>query len=543
VETKKNPLENILGIFNKLSMQQRLLIGGIAVVSIVVLGFVLFSFNEPDYAALFTNMAPEDASKVVESLTSSKTPYKIEDNGSTIRIPKDKVYETRLSLASKGIPSSGIVGYEIFDKSTMGMSEFMQKLNYKRALEGELSRTIMQIDEVAGARIQIVVPQKTVFKEEEKEPTASVIIKLKGRSTLSEANINAIANLISSSVEGMRPGKVTILDTQGRLLSKELDEGPAARSSSKQYEIKQNIESYLSQKAQSILDNVVGYGNAMVQVNADIDFDQVEKTMELYDPESQVAVSEQNIKGENSGKTSGDSTTANNENSTTNYEISKTLQKVIAGTGNIKRLSVAAVINDIPSTVKNGDNIKTVFKTRSEDQIRKLEEILKNAVGIDPQRRDQFSIVSMPFETTKEDGQEESGIASILNNEKYTNYILLFVAVGAAMFILKGLMGRLKNEKILIGKVNSPALASSAGQDDDLFFVPPQQQLGGSERPSAALPPKKKKAILEVGDIEDEITDEAVQKKVQQEKIVNYVQKNPVDAAKLINAWLHEDEY
>jgi len=111
------------------------------------------------------------------------------------------------------------------------------------------------------------------------------------------------------------------------------------------------------------------------------------------------------------------------------------------------------------------------------------------------------------------------------------------------MFILKGLMGRLKNEKILIGKVNSPALASSAGQDDDLFFVPPQQQLGGAERPSAALPPKKKKAILEVGDIEDEITDEAVQKKVQQEKIVNYVQKNPVDAAKLINAWLHEDEY
>ncbi|MGE5498910.1 MAG: flagellar basal-body MS-ring/collar protein FliF, partial [Syntrophothermus sp.] len=172
MENNKNSLEAILGIFNKLSMQQRMMIGIVVVITLVLLGSVIFVFNEPSYSALYTNLAQEDASKVVEHLTAQKIQYKLEDNGQTIRVPKDKVYEIRLQLAGKGIPSSGIVGYEIFDKTTMGMSEFMQKLNYKRALEGELSRTIMQEDGVAGVRVHIVFPEKSVFREEQKEPTA-----------------------------------------------------------------------------------------------------------------------------------------------------------------------------------------------------------------------------------------------------------------------------------------------------------------------------------------------------------------------------------
>lgn len=531
MDNKKNSVEAVLGIFNKLSLQQRLVIGGVVVLTVVLLGFIVFAFNEPNYSALFTNLAPEDASKVVEHLSGQKIPYKIEDNGQTIRVPKEKVYETRLTLAGKGIPNSGIVGYEIFDKTTMGMSEFMQKLNYKRALEGELARTIMQEEGVEAVRVHIVFPQKSVFKEEEKEPTASVVLKLRNSAKITKGNITAISNLISSSVEGLRPPKVTILDTHGRLLSKELDESPLTVSSSKQYEIKQTIENYLAQKAQSMLDNVLGYGNAIVQVNADLDFNQVEKTMETYDPESQVAVSEQTIKTANNGRTASDSTSQQNENATTNYEISKTIQKVIEGTGNIKRLSLAAVINGVPKEIKKNGKTEVIYEPRSDDQMKKLEEIVKNSIGIDPARKDQFSIVSIPFETkSNEEAGESSSPLDIL--EKFSSLIMVFIAVGASMFILKGLLNKIKNEKIIIGTVG--------GSIDADIMEMPQVEMPASDKP---VPLKKKKSPLSIGDIEDEITQEAAEKQVQQEKISNYVAKNPADAAKLINSWLHEDEY
>ncbi|MGE5679444.1 MAG: flagellar basal-body MS-ring/collar protein FliF [Bacillota bacterium] len=536
MDTKKGSLEAVFGIFNKLSLQQRMVIGIVVVLTLVLLGFIVFVFNEPSYSALYTNLAPEDASKVVDHLTGQKVPYKLEDNGQTIRVPKDKVYEVRLQLASKGIPSSGIIGYEIFDKTTMGMSEFMQKLNYKRALEGELARTIMQEEGVGGVRVHIVFPEKSVFRDEEKQPTASVVLKLKSNN-ISKSNIVAISNLVSSSVEGLRPEKVTILDTKGRLLSKELDENPISASSSKQYEIKQSVENYLVQKAQSMLDNIVGYGNAIVQVNADLDFNQVEKTMEIYDPDQQVAVSEQSIKTSNNGKTSGDSTAQSNENSTTNYEISKTIQRVVEGTGYIKRLSLAAVVNGIPKSVKKGDKTETIYEPRSEEQLKKLEELVKNAIGIDPARKDQFSLVSIPFETKLDEEGKNEGTSAFDNIEKYSNLLLIFVAVGASMFILKGLLNRVKNEKIIIG-----TLGGYQGGESETLEMPQLAEGSASNKP--ALPgARKKKGPLSIGDIEDEITDEAAQKLVRQEKISNYVAKNPADAAKLINTWLHEDEY
>lgn len=533
MDNKKNSFEALFGIFTKLSIQQRLTIGIVLIVTITLLGFIVFVFNEPNYSALYTNLAQEDASRVVDYLTSQKILYKIEDNGQTIRVPKEKVYEVRLALAGKGIPSSGIVGYEIFDKSTMGMSDFMQKLNYKRALEGELARTILQQEDVEGARVHIVVPQKSVFKDEEKAPTASVVLKLRGSNGISKGTITAITNLISSSVEGLLPGKVTIIDTQGRLLSKEIDDNPLAAVSSRQYEIRQNVENYLAQKAQSILDNVLGYGNSIIQVNADLDFNQVEKTMELYDPDSQVAISEQTTQTENNGTNSGDSSAQSNQNTITNYEISKTIERVVQGTGNVKRLSFAAVVNGVPREQKNGDKTEIVYEQRSADQIKKLEDIIRNAIGIDVSRNDQFSIVCIPFET-KVFEEEFKAEPSAFDIEKWSNLILIFLAVGASMFILKGLLNRLKNEKIILG-------TNGAGDNGTYFEIPHTETEIGNTHPVPYSPKKRKPRSI--GDIEDEITEEASEKLIQQEKIQNYVTKNPADAAKLINAWLHEDEY
>lgn len=317
------------------------------------------------------------------------------------------------------------------------------------------------------------------------------------------------------------------------MLWKEDDENSISFSSNKQYEIKNSVESYLVQKAQTMLDNILGYGNAMVQVNADLNFDQVEKTMEIYDPEQQVVVSEQTMVSNNAGKTISDTSAQSNQSSTTNYEIGKTIERVVQGSGNITRLSVAAVINDIPKEVQKGDQTEIVFEPRSPEQLKKLEELIRNAVGLDQDRNDQISLVNLPFQTTTADEFVEENTQWFDDADGISNLVLVIIAIAGAIFLLRGLMSKLKNEQIFIGGVNSELALQAPAHN-----IP----VSSKKAPQILTEMRKKKELLPVGDIEDEISDEAINKKNRQEKISNYVSKNPTEAAKLINAWLHEDE-
>ena len=534
-----NSISEVFGIFNKLAPQQKIILGIVTAVTIILMIILFTMLNQPKYATLYTNLNQEDAAKVLEELSNQKIAYTIENGGRTIKVPQETVYETRLQMASKGIPSTGVVGYEIFDKNTLGMSEFMQRLNYKRALEGELARTIMRQEGIDGVRVHIVLPEKTVFKQDQKPPTASVVLKLRNGFMMDKQSILAIQNLLSSSVEGLKQGHVSLIDTEGRLLSKNTEENDIGVATTKQYELKQSIENYLSQKAQKLLDNVLGYGNSMIQVDAELDFNQVEKTMESYDPETQIAISEQTIKTENASRNMVDSTGQITENSTINYEISKTIERVIQGSGTIKKLTVAAVINEVPKEVQNGEQTEIVYEPRSQEQLKKLEDIVKNTVGYNVRREDNFSLVSIPFETKPNTNldtgeQTEEPFFDFKDIDKLTNIVLILAAVIASLLILRSLMSKLKNEKILIGTVNGGSLALSgggSGAEGESYTAQGQ----------AALP-KKRNNMLPLGDLEDEISDEAVLKKNQQDKISNYVSKNPMDAAKLINSWLHEDE-
>lgn len=537
-------MRDILGIFNKLAPQQKIVIGVVSGITLVLMIVLFGMLNQPNYGTLYTNINEEDAAKIVEQLSSKKIPYQLENSGRTIKVPEENVHQMRMEMASKGIPSSGIVGYEIFDQSTLGMSEFMQKLNFKRALEGELARTIIQQDGIERARVHIVVPQKTVFKSEQEETTASIVVKLKTGYSLDEGNVSAILNLVASSVEGLDQNRVSLLDTKGRLLSKDNGDGTTSIATSKQYELKQNIEKYLSDKAQSILDNVVGYGNSLVRVDVDLDFDQVEKTMEMYDPESQIAISEQTIKSESAGSNMVDSSAQVSENSTINYEISKTVQKVIQGSGNIKKLTVAAVVNEVPKEVTKNGTTEIVYEPRPQDQLVKLEQIIKNSVGYDAQRSDNFSLVNIPFETNEQEkfSQEElaqPGFFDPQNLDELINIVMVLVGIIASLLVIKSLMTKIKKEKVTIGMVNPKELAyaSPAGSSSDRSI----EGVTSSRGSEASLPSAKKRELLPIGDLEDEISDEAALKKNKQDKIANYVSKNPIDAAKLINSWLHDE--
>lgn len=534
-----NPLQALTGILGKLNPKQKILLGVGIVATVALFAVLMTILNEPTYSTLYSGLSQEDAGKVVEHLNSQKVLFKLDDNGQTIKVQREKVAELRLTIAGKGLINSGVVGYEVFDKTTMGMSEFMQNFNLKRALEGEIARTIQLQEGVLFANVKIVMPKRTIFREEENQPTAAVTLKFKGNSSPTKENVQAIVNLLCGSVEGLQPSKVSVMDTKGRILSSDAEEGPMAFASAKQYEIKKSVENHLIQKAQSILDNVLGVGNAVVQVTADLNFDQVEKTMTQFDPESQVVVSEGIAKTANNGRQQADTSSSANENAVTNYEINKTVQNVVEGSGNIKRLSVAAVVNDIPKEVKEGEKTKIVFEPRPADQIKKLEELVKNAVGLDPTRNDQFSIVNIPFEPKGEEGQvTEAGISALPDANEYINLVFILVAIVSSLFVLKNLMKRLKNEKIVIGTVNTGNYAFASESAGSLAAH------GGDSKSNAThlIAQKKKKMMLPTGDIEDEISEDALAKKNQQDRIVNYVTKNPMDAAKLINAWMHEDE-
>jgi flagellar M-ring protein FliF len=256
--------------------------------------------------------------------------------------------------------------------------------------------------------------------------------------------------------------------------------------------------------------------------------------MEMYDPDSQVAISEQTTKTENNGRNSGDSTSQVSQNNTTNYEINKTVQKVVQGSGNLKRLSVAAVINNISKEVKKGDEVQTVSEPRSPEQMKKLEDIIKNAIGVSSDRKDQFSIENISFETKPLEDLQVDKPSSIINNfDNYINIILIVVSIGAAMFLLRSLMTKLKNQKINLGDIDQL-------EDKRIESYNPKAKIKNQQNKKIAQKPKRE--LLPVGDIEDDISDEAVRKKLQQEKISNYVVKNPTDTAKLIHSWIHEDE-
>ncbi len=537
-----NGLSELLG---KLTTPQKALIAGVSITAVILLIILFQILNAPNFTTLYTNLAPADANKVVSELSSKKIPYKLEAGGTTIKVPAKNVYALRLNFAAKGIPNSGIVGYEIFDKNTIGMSEFMQKLNYRRALEGELARTIMQVDGIEAARVHIVFPKEAVFKEDEVKPTASVVIKERSGMPLSQENIIAIQNLIAGSIEKLKPEDVTILDTHGNLLSKKKEENSLAFESSTEYELKKNVEKYLRQKAQEILDDVLGPGNAIVQVNADLNFTQVEKTIQSVDPESQVVISEQTVKNQNIGKNKADSTANYNQNSTVNYEVSKTLQKVIEGTGNITKLTVAAVINQKKIVMKVNGKTKIKYQPRSQEEIQKLEGIIKNAVGFNADRGDAFTIENIAFEPRMNQELElpvdkPTKFFDYKNIDKLINLIIILFAIIASFFVLKGLLKKVKDENALLGAVTTPVSGELAAANGA-----PVNELArlSQDEDIPQLTKAKKKRILPQGDIEDEITDEAALKKYQHERIANYVQQNPMDAAKLINTWLHEDEF
>ena len=266
---------------------------------------IIYYSSKPAFGVLYGSLDSDSAASVKEFLDDEKILYKIKDGGRTIEIPKDKIYSIRLSLAGKGLPKKGkAVGFEIFDKSSLGMTEFVQKINYYRAAQGELSRTIESIEGIDAARVHIVVPEESIFKEDQKDATASIALQLRSQGILDSTQIAGIRQLVASSIEGLKANNISIIDNWGNMLAQPTSgDGSVGDIASSQIGLQKSVEKHYVRKIESLLRGVLGNNNAVVRIDAMLNFDKVEKTLESYDPESAV-VRQETITSENSkGKT------------------------------------------------------------------------------------------------------------------------------------------------------------------------------------------------------------------------------------------------
>src|SRR5213593_2243419 len=264
---------------------RRVAIGVVGLVSMAaVLGLAWWA-QRPLYRPLFTNLAERDASAIVEALKAEKVTFQLEDGGRAVLVPAERQYELRLALASRGLPEGGGVGFEIFDKQTLGQTDFLQRLNYQRALQGELGRTIAQLGGVESARVHLALPERSLFVAEDRRPSASVVVKLASGRSLARAQIDGIVHLVAASVEGMAPEAVTVVDEGGRILTPDRREGEAGGASGGALEIQRTMERQLEERIESMLGATVGRDKAIARVAATLDFARVERTEETYDPD------------------------------------------------------------------------------------------------------------------------------------------------------------------------------------------------------------------------------------------------------------------
>ena len=266
-------------IWGQLGASQRVTV--FAATFVLVAGLVTTAFwsSHADYGLLYGGLSEAEASKVVAALDDAKVAYKVNGSGS-VSVPTDKVYQMRMQLAGKGIPQGEGVGFEIFDKPNFGISDFVQRANYLRALQGELSRTISQLDEIQSSRVMIVLPENRLLLDKEKYPTASVFVHVRGNSQIAPSSINSIRFLVANSVEGLKPNHVSVVDNMGNVLSENSDNDSLSGLSSSQLGIRRNLEQYLSKKAQDMLEKVLGPGQAIVRVSAEVNYDSMTTTQE-----------------------------------------------------------------------------------------------------------------------------------------------------------------------------------------------------------------------------------------------------------------------
>jgi flagellar M-ring protein FliF len=454
-----------IAMWNRLTQRQRMTVGGAALGTIALMGTLLYFGSQTEYGVLFSDLKNTDAQAIIEQLKASNVPYRLSGGGSTVSVPTDRVPELRLQMASSTL-TGGHVGFDIFDRANFGATDFSQKVNYQRALEGELARTLEGLDEVETARVHITPARESVFAEKKEKGKASVVVRMRQSRELSRERTDAIVNLVASSSEGLDPADVTVMDNRGRLLSSPgRNSGAAAGANvfNSHLETRQKLETETAARIVALLEPVVGKGHVQADVAAEVDFSQVEQTEEKYDPQSAVIRSQQSSAEYRTPNTQINGvvgTRGNDPNnrvppptptpaptppptangqpqaspqptpvmppqmapdqrnaSTLNYEIDKTIRRTIGGLGRVTRLSASVLVDH---KAVNGASV-----ARAPEEIKRIQDLVAAAIGADTKRGDQVVVESFPFNKADAEAAKPSWL------DRYQNMVMTGIKYGS----------------------------------------------------------------------------------------------------------------
>ena len=523
---------------------------GVAAGVAAVLVAVMLRIGQAPDALLYTNLDLREASEVTTALDGAGIKYSSKGDGSTIFVSRDEVGEARMLVAGKGLVTSGSVGYEIFDnQSVLGQTEFQQNLNAKRALEGELSRTIMSMRGISSARVMIALPQRQLFQSEAADPTASIVVGVAG-GQLSGAQVQAIRNVVASSVPNLKPEKVTLTDTSNRTLAAGSDsEGFSAASAQ---DARDSTEAQLQARIKDIVEGVVGVGGARVQVTADIDHSRSTTQEQRYDPDGQV-VRSTSINGTESSDTTaqpdggvtatnnipggeapattagGSRDTANTE--TTNYEISNTTTTTVKEAGEIKRLAVSVAVDGRWTPGANG--AAPTYAARPPAEIEQIKALVAAAVGIDATRGDKIEVLNVRFNRDLAAVGEEakSSLFDFTKNDLMRGVELLVLLITGVLLIFFVLRPLLKSAS---GGGGQPQLAALGGGGGTVTSLQTTIMNGGAPMQQLSGPPSEMEQRLDIARIEGQVKASSVR------KVADFVEKHPEESASILRSWVHE---
>ena len=434
-----------------------------------VAGFILLLSwsGQKEFQPLYANLNSEDASAIINKLKEQKIEYRIASNGDTILIPEQYIYEIRMQLASAGLPQGGGIGFEIFDNTKLGMTAFAQNVNFQRALQGELARTINRIAEIESSRVHIVMTEKSLFVEEEEPATASVVLKLRPGKWLNQNQVKGIVHLVSSSVARLSAENVTVVDSNGKMLAGANDSSSFGSLSSDQLDYQARVEKSLENRVRTMLESALGENKAIVRSSCSFDFKQQERTEELFLQDNKVVRSEQvlnevtsqpmekaqgipGIRSNMPGAGAAGQQDPSVENGsifekkdhTVNYEIGKVINHINDPVGELTRISIAVLVDGTYKRIENKrGKAEWEYVPRTDEEMTKFENIVKRAVNFDSSRGDVVDIVNIPFETTKLEEEiaapEPSWLETLKTYQPYMKYgfLTLFLLLSFMFFV------------------------------------------------------------------------------------------------------------
>ncbi len=538
-------MNNFLQSIKNLSPGRLISLAAIVIFLISFFAYIAMQINSVEYSVLYTDLELEDAKQIVSRLEADNIKYKLTKNGTEILVPQDQVNKMRVETAELALASKGSnVGYEIFDNTdALGTTNFVQNINLVRALEGELARTIRSVDNIKSARVHLVLPKREMFSREEQQPSASVVIKtVKGSLDLKE--IQSIQKLVAAAVPKLDVKNVSIVDSSGKLLTNDSEDKQSLDNAANEV-LRLEQERKMTKSVEEMMEKAVGQGKAKARVNIEMDFDQVVTNEEIYDPDSQVARSMQTITESGmSNETqspvtvsqnipNGDTVTQNNglvsqnakTEETVNYEISKTIRNKVKNTGEIKRLTVAVMVDGVYEKDADG---KMVYRARTPEEMEQLKALVKSAVGFDANRGDMVEVENIRFANISPEVEkvQEILIMGFTKSELMRIAEGLGVAIVAILVILLVIRPLINNAFDNASQAGPNAKLLGENPDDDNLLL--SNFLNEND-----------------GDMDNLVNLNKVDGRVKVsslKKISDTIEKNPEAAVSIIRSWLYSND-